>query len=180
MSLSGTFQLASVVKTLSVCRRCKRWQFSPWSGRSPGVGNGNPLQNSCPGNPTGREAWQAAVHGVAKSETQLGSAQHQSLLCTAVGMRTRLCLWWASPAAVHHAAAQVASSWADVPGQCSREGVPGPELKADLSLQPEQQVHPELEGFHKPSENQLSHSFNFNLLNVNNDAEILFYFFKYI
>ena len=65
-----------------------------------------------------------------------------------------------------------------VPGRGSRG--PGPELKADLSLQPEQQVHPELEGFHKPSENRLSHSFNFILLNVNNDAEILFYFFKYI
>ena len=39
---------------------------SPWLGRSPGVGNGNPLLNSCLGNPMGRGAWQATVHGVPK------------------------------------------------------------------------------------------------------------------
>ena len=37
-----------------------------WSGRSPGEGNGNPLQYSCLGNPMDRGAWQATVHGVAK------------------------------------------------------------------------------------------------------------------
>ena len=39
---------------------------SPGSGRSPGGGNGNPLQNSCLENPMNREAWRATVHGVAK------------------------------------------------------------------------------------------------------------------
>ena len=39
------------------------------SGRSPGVRNGNPLQYSCMGNPINRGAWQATVHGVAKSWT---------------------------------------------------------------------------------------------------------------
>ena len=34
--------------------------------RSPGKGNGNPLQYSCLGNPMKREVWQAAVHGVTK------------------------------------------------------------------------------------------------------------------
>ena len=38
----------------------------PGSRRSPGEGNGNPLQYSSPGNPMDRGAWQAAVHGVAK------------------------------------------------------------------------------------------------------------------
>ena len=38
----------------------------PGSGRSPGEGNGNPLQYSCLGNPTDRGAWRAAVQGVAK------------------------------------------------------------------------------------------------------------------
>ena len=42
----------------------------PGSGRSPGGGNGNPLQYSCLGNPMNREAWGAMVHGVAKSQTQ--------------------------------------------------------------------------------------------------------------
>ena len=43
----------------------------PESGRSPGGGNGNPLQNSCLENPTDREAWGAAVHGVTKSRKRL-------------------------------------------------------------------------------------------------------------
>ena len=34
------------------------------SGRSPSVGNGNPLQYSCQDNPMDREDWQATVHGV--------------------------------------------------------------------------------------------------------------------
>ena len=41
----------------------------PGSGRSPGGGNGNPLQYSCLENPMDRRAWQATVHGVAKSWT---------------------------------------------------------------------------------------------------------------
>ena len=41
------------------------------SGRSPEGGHGNPLQYSCLENPTERGAWQATVHGVAKSWTQL-------------------------------------------------------------------------------------------------------------
>ena len=41
------------------------------SGRSPGVGNGNPLQYSGLENPMDRGAWQGTVHGVTKSWTQL-------------------------------------------------------------------------------------------------------------
>ena len=36
----------------------------PGSARSPGVGNGNPLQYSCLENPMNRGAWQATVHGL--------------------------------------------------------------------------------------------------------------------
>ena len=43
----------------------------PGSGRSPGEGNGNPLQYSCLKNPMDGRAWQATVHGVAKSWTRL-------------------------------------------------------------------------------------------------------------
>ena len=43
----------------------------PGSGRSPGEGNGNPLQYSCLENPMDGGAWWATVHGVAKSRTQL-------------------------------------------------------------------------------------------------------------
>ena len=46
---------------------CKRVMGStPGSGRSPGGGNGNPLQYSCLKNPTDRGAWWAIVHGVTK------------------------------------------------------------------------------------------------------------------
>ena len=45
----------------------------PGSGRSPGEGNGNPLQYSCLGNPMDRGAWQATVHGVANSRIQLSN-----------------------------------------------------------------------------------------------------------
>ena len=43
----------------------------PGSGRSSGEGNGNPLQYSCLENPMGGGAWQATVHGVARSQIQL-------------------------------------------------------------------------------------------------------------
>ena len=43
----------------------------PGSRRSPGEGNGSPLQYSCLENPMDRGAWQATVHGIAKSQTQL-------------------------------------------------------------------------------------------------------------
>ena len=41
------------------------------SGRSPGEGNGYPLQYSCLENPMSRGAWWATVHGVSKSQTRL-------------------------------------------------------------------------------------------------------------
>ena len=43
----------------------------PGSGRSPGVGNGNPFQYSCLENSMDRGAWQVMVHGVSKSWTRL-------------------------------------------------------------------------------------------------------------
>ena len=41
----------------------------PGSGRCPGEGNGNSLYYFYLGNPMDREAWQATVHGVVKSQT---------------------------------------------------------------------------------------------------------------
>ena len=43
----------------------------PGSGKSPGEGNGNPLQYSGLENPMERAAWWATVHGVEKSRTRL-------------------------------------------------------------------------------------------------------------
>jgi len=43
----------------------------PGLRRSPGEGNGNPLQYSCLENPMDGGTWYATVHGVAKSQTRL-------------------------------------------------------------------------------------------------------------
>ena len=57
----------------------------PGSGRAPGKGNGNPLQYTCLGNPIARGTWQATVHRVAKSQTQLST--HTQGLNPGHGMR---------------------------------------------------------------------------------------------
>ena len=44
--------------------------LTPESGRSPGGGNGNPLQYSCLGNPMERGAWWAIEHVVTKRQTE--------------------------------------------------------------------------------------------------------------
>ena len=43
----------------------------PGSGRPPGEGNGNPLQDPCLENPMDRGAWWATVHGVTESRAQV-------------------------------------------------------------------------------------------------------------
>ena len=42
-------------------------------GKSPGEGNGNPLQCSCLGDPVDRGAWQATVHGIARDRHDLAT-----------------------------------------------------------------------------------------------------------
>ena len=65
-------QMALVVKNLPANAGDIRDVGSiPGLGRSPGGGHGNPLNYSCLENPMDRGAWQAAVHGVAKSRTRL-------------------------------------------------------------------------------------------------------------
>ena len=48
----------------------------PGSGRSPGEGNGNPLQHTCLENPMNRGAWQATVHGVTRVGHNLATKPH--------------------------------------------------------------------------------------------------------
>ena len=48
-------------------------QSTPESGRPPGERNGNPLQYSCLENPTDGGAWQATVHGGAKSHSRVSN-----------------------------------------------------------------------------------------------------------
>ena len=51
------------------------------SERSLREGNGNPLQYSCLENSMNRRAWQATVHGVAKSWMQLGTYSWFTMSC---------------------------------------------------------------------------------------------------
>ena len=60
---------ASAVKTLPA--NAGDTGSIPGSGKSPGDGNGSPLQYSCLGDHMVRGAWPAIVHGVTKSQTQL-------------------------------------------------------------------------------------------------------------
>ena len=54
----------------------------PGLGRATGGGHGNSLQYSCLENPMARGAWQAMVHGVAKSQTWMSDwAQHVAQVC---------------------------------------------------------------------------------------------------
>ena len=68
MSLLG-FPGGSVVKNPSV--NAGDSGSIPWLGGSPGDGNANPLQYPCLGNPMDRQAWQATVYEVTKSQTRL-------------------------------------------------------------------------------------------------------------
>ena len=45
----------------------------PGLGRSPGEGNGNPLQYSCLGNPLDKGAWQSTVYAATKSQTRVSN-----------------------------------------------------------------------------------------------------------
>ena len=53
---------------------------SPGSGRFPGEGNGNPLQDSCLRNSMDRRAWRATVQRVVRSQTQLSMQSMQSFI----------------------------------------------------------------------------------------------------
>ena len=67
-SSSRAFQVALVVKNLpAIAEDIRDIGSVPGLGRSPGEGNGNPLQYSCLGNPMDRGAWRAIVCRVAKS-----------------------------------------------------------------------------------------------------------------
>ena len=72
--LTQASQVALMVKNLPANAGDLRDAGSiPGSRRCPGGGHGHPLQYSCLGNPMDRGAWQATVHGVAKSPTRLST-----------------------------------------------------------------------------------------------------------
>ena len=64
------FPGSSVVKNLPASAGATEDTRSvPGSGRSPGEGDGNPLQDPCLENSVDRGAWQATVHGATESQT---------------------------------------------------------------------------------------------------------------
>ena len=63
----------------------------PSSGRSPGEGDGNPLQYSCLENPMDREAYQAMVHGVARVGHNLATKPPPPLLCRQLELGWNCC-----------------------------------------------------------------------------------------
>jgi len=70
-------QVAQVVKNPSASAGDIRDAGSiPGSGRSPGGGYDNPLQDSCLENPMDRGAWWATVHGVAKESSTTEATYH--------------------------------------------------------------------------------------------------------
>ena len=71
------FPGGSVVKNRSA--NARDMSSIPELGGSPGGGNGNPLQYSCLENSMDRGAWQATVHGVAKSQTWLSTQESTQL-----------------------------------------------------------------------------------------------------
>ena len=87
MSVTITLQMAQKIKEIffcylstdfpsnsdgkpSVCNAGDPGLIPGWE-KSPGEGNGNPLQYPCLENSMDRGAWRAIVHGVAKSQTRL-------------------------------------------------------------------------------------------------------------
>ena len=70
----GLWQVELVAKGLAAnAGNARDVGLIPGSRRSLGVGSGTPLQNSCLENSMGRGAWQATVHGAAKSRTRLST-----------------------------------------------------------------------------------------------------------
>ena len=74
--LSAAFFLHVLYLVISKASACSAGDLGsiPGSGRSPGEGNGNPLQHSCLENPMDGGAWWATVHRVVKSRTQLSDS----------------------------------------------------------------------------------------------------------
>ena len=74
--LAVGFPSGSVVKNLPAMKEKEETCLIPELGRTPGKGNGNPLQYPCWESPIDRGAWRAVVRGIAKSQTQLRMQAH--------------------------------------------------------------------------------------------------------
>ena len=81
MGLSWASQVALVVKNTPANAGDLRDAGSiPGLGRSPGGGHGNKLEYSCLEDPMDKGAWQATVHRVTKSQTQVKKLSTQAII----------------------------------------------------------------------------------------------------
>ena len=65
----------------------------PGSERSPGEGNGNPIQYACLGNSMDRGAWQATVHGLARVGHDLATKPHITTLALSFSSYISVCVY---------------------------------------------------------------------------------------
>ena len=92
MCIVHDFPGGSVVKNMPANAADSRVTGStPGLGRSPGEGNGNPLQCFCLGNPMDRGAWWTTVHGITKNQKWL--SDWTELVFTKPVIRTPSCIW---------------------------------------------------------------------------------------
>ena len=78
MYISSSFPGGSVVENLPA--NARDTGLIPGPGKSPGEGNGNPLQYSCLENPMDRGTWWAIVHGFSKESDMTEQLKQQNLL----------------------------------------------------------------------------------------------------
>ena len=109
----------------------------PGLGRSSGEGNGNPLQYSCLENSVNRGAWQAIVHGVAKSQTWLS---HSHTHCTLLSLALLLSLPLLWPQRDRHAVPSHIAHWSHLqpppPLSPLLQGPMWPSTEARVSVSP--------------------------------------------
>ena len=86
--LSCVSQASPVAQQWRIClpmQEARAWFLG--QGRSPGRGNGNPLQYFCLENPMERRAWQTTVHGLAQSQPRLSAHSPSLTLAPTTGGR---------------------------------------------------------------------------------------------
>ena len=118
---------------------------TPGLRRSPGVGNSNPFQYSCPENFMDRETWQVTVHGAAKNQTWLRYwALH-------IYVKQGMCVWACSVLS-HSATPHTVAHQAPLSMEFSRQEYwsglpfPAPGHFPNLEMEPASLVSPALAG----------------------------------